>query len=83
MSPSTSTAAPVSTSPQPVADLRLSPEELTICEEWITPYSVLETTEDRLKMLREAILPRLLKLNTGMPQDRWKVRKSVSTPYHR
>lgn len=82
MPPPASTVPPP-TVPQPATDpqvslLRLSPEELKICEKWITPYSALETTEDRLKMLRGAILPRLAKVNTGMPEEVWKPRKSVS-----
>jgi hypothetical protein len=81
MPPSTSTAAPVSTPSQPVSDLSLSPEELKICEKWITPYSALETAEDRLKMLRGAILPRLTLVNTGMAEESWKARKSVSMIY--
>lgn len=84
MPPPASTVPPAPTTPQPANDqeaspLRLSPEELKVCEKWITPYSALETREDRLKMLREAILPRLAKVNTGMPEEVWKARKSVST----
>ena len=88
MPPSVSTAPPAPTTPpgtDPQASpLRLSPEELKICKKWIVPYSILETTEDRLKMLRGAILPRLAKVNTGMPEEVWKPRKSVSIhPHHR
>ena len=65
-------------SPQPVTDLRLSSEELKICEKLITPYSALSTMVDRLKMLRGAILPQLSKVNVGMAEEAWKAWKSVS-----
>jgi len=53
---------PTTTTPQPVTDpqrssLKLTEEELKICEKWIIPYSTLETSEDKLKMLRGSILP--------------------------
>ena len=73
-----STTSPGLLSPQPVTNLRLSSEELKICEKWITPYSTLSTIMDRLKMLREAILPRLSKVNVSMAEEAWKARKSVS-----
>jgi len=74
---------PVTPTPQPVTDLqrsslKLSQEELKVCEKWIIPYSSLETSEDRLKMLRGSILPRLAKVNVGMAEEVWKPRKSVS-----
>ena len=83
MTPPTSTDPPVPTPPQPVAELRLSLEELNICMKWITPYSALETAEDRLKMLRGKILPCLSLLNTGIPEEAWKAHKSVSVLYDR
>lgn len=80
MSPPT---PPATTAPQPVTDpqrssLKLSQEELKVCEKWIIPYSALETSEDKLKMLRGSILPRLAKVNMGMAEEIWKPRKSVS-----
>ena len=80
MSPPT---PPATTTPQPVTDpqrssLKLSQEELKVCEKWIIPYSALETSEDKLKMLRGSILPRLAKVNTGMAEEVWEPRKSVS-----
>jgi len=84
--PATTPSAP--TAPQPATDsqessLRLSQQELKVCEKWIVPYSASETTDDRLKMLRKDILPRLAKVNEGMPEEVWKPRKSVSTLYPR
>ena len=93
MPPPASTTPPGTTPPAPTAHqpatdpqgspLRLSQEELKVCEKWIIPYSALETTDDRLKMLRGDILPRLAKVNTGMPEEIWKPRKSVSILYPR
>ena len=77
-----STTSPALTPAQPVTDLRLSPEELKICEKWITPYSALLAMEDRLKILREAILPRLFLVNVGMAEEAWKACKSVSSILH-
>ena len=74
--------APLATDPQE-SPLRLSPDELKICKKWITAYSTLEMTEDRLKMLRGAILPQLAQVNTDMPEDVWKAHKLVSTLYPR
>ena len=83
MTPPISTAPLVPTPSQPVAELRLSPEELNICEKWIMPYSVLETVEDRLKIWRGKILPCLFLLNTGIPEEAWKTCKLVSVLHDR
>ena len=77
-----SAASLAHTPAQPVTDLRLSLEEHKICERWITPYSALLATEDRLKMLREAILPWLSLVNVSMAEEAWKAHKSVSSILH-
>jgi hypothetical protein len=74
---------PTSTTPQPATDqqessLKLTQEELKVCEKWVTPYTKLETSADRLKMLRERILPQLYLFNRELPNDAWKARKKVS-----
>jgi len=72
------TTDPVPTDPKRIA-ARLTPEELAVAEKALARYSLLDTSKDRLTMLREEICPKLLLLNTHLSAAAWGVRKSVST----
>jgi len=84
MSSSTPTTEPTATTDPVPTDLkriaaRLTPDELAVAEKALVRYSLLDTSKDRLAMLREEICPKLLLLNTHLSPAAWSIRKSVST----
>jgi hypothetical protein len=56
----------------------LREEELAVVGKYTDQYKE-ASKQERYHMLKNKILPRLLPLNKNLPDNAWKVRKSVST----